>query len=56
MRLIKCMLCSFVDYSRNGMKSFDVLTGDQELKDHMAIYGPEIEHSKHRKSVSQKII
>ena len=34
------------------MKSFDVLTIDQELEVGMATYGPEIDQSQHAKSVS----
>ena len=32
------------------MKSFDVLTGDQELQGRTATYGPEIDQSQHTKS------
>ena len=53
MRLIRCLLYGFVDYnSGKRMKSFDVLTGDQELEVRMATYGPEINQSQHAKSVS----
>ena len=44
-----------VDYSGKGTKSFDVLTGDQELEVRTAIYGPEIDQSQHAKSVSHMI-
>ena len=37
------------------MKSFDVLTGDQELEVRTAIYGPEIDRSQRAKSVSHII-
>ena len=33
-------------------KLFDVLTDDQELEVRTATYGPEIDQSQHRKSVS----
>ena len=53
MRLIRCLLYGFVDYnSGKRMKSFDVLTGDQELEVRMATYGSEINQSQHAKSVS----
>ena len=42
----------FVDYSRKTIKSFDVLTGDQELQVRMASYEPEIDKSQHAKSVA----
>ena len=35
------------------MKSFDVLTGDQELEVRTATHGPETDQSRHAKSVSQ---
>ena len=34
------------------MKSFDNLTGDQELEVHTATYGREIDQSHHAKSIS----
>ena len=34
------------------MKSFDILTSDQELEVHTATYGPEIDQSQHVKSVT----
>ena len=44
----------FVDYSRKGTKSFNILTGDQQL--HLEVctasYGPEVDQSQHMKSVS----
>ena len=52
MRLIKCLLHSFVDYSGKGTKSFGVLTGEQELEVRTPTYGPEIGQSHHAKSVS----
>ena len=39
-----------LDYSGKGTKSFDILTGDQELEVCMATYGPEIDQSQHAKS------
>ena len=53
MRLKRCLLHGFVDYFGQKTKSFDVLTGDQELEDRTATYGPEIDQSRHAKSVSQ---
>ena len=38
------------------MKSFDILTSDQELKVRTATYGPEIDQSQHAKSVSHILI
>ena len=40
-----------LDYSGKGTKSFDTLTGDQELEVRMATYGPEIDQSQRAKSV-----
>ena len=40
-----------LDYYGKGTKSFDILTGDQELEVRTAIYGPEIDQSQHAKSV-----
>ena len=34
-----------LDYSGKGTKSFDTLTGDQELEVRTATYGPEIDQS-----------
>ena len=45
----------FVNYSGKGTKSFDILTGDQELTVCMATYGLEIDQSEHMKSVSHII-
>ena len=57
MRLLRCFYDGFVDYSRKGTKSFNVLTGDQQLHVEvcMASYGPEVDQSQHMKSVSQII-
>ena len=52
MRLIRCLLYGFVDNSGRRRKSFEVLTGDQELEVSTATYRPEIEQSEHAKSVS----
>ena len=43
--LIRCLLYGFVDYSWKGTKSFDVLTGDQELQVRTATFRPEIDQS-----------
>ena len=47
------VLYGFVDYSGKGMKSFDVLTGDQskelEVRTVTYMYGPEIDQSQHTK-------
>ena len=50
MRLIRCLLNCFVDYSGKGTESFDVSVGDQEVL--TATYGPEVDQSQHAKSVS----
>ena len=55
MRLIRCILYGFVEYSGKETKSLNVLTGDQELEDHMATYGPEIDESQHVKLASNII-
>ena len=34
-----------LDYYGKGTKSFDILTGDQELEVRMDTYGPEIDQS-----------
>ena len=49
-----CIL-RFVDYCGKGTKLFDVLTGDQELEIHTATYRPEIDQSRHAKSVGHII-
>ena len=54
-KLIRCLLYGFVDYSQKGTKSFDVVTGDQELVVRTATYRPEIGQSQHAKSVSHII-
>ena len=54
-RLRRCLLYGFVYYSGKGTKSFDVLTGDQELEVCTVTYGPEIDQSQHAKSVSHVI-
>ena len=54
-RLIRCLLYGLVDYSGKGTKSFDVLTGDQELEVCTATYAPEIDQSQHTKPVSHMI-
>ena len=38
------------------MKSFDILTSNQEQEVRTATYGPEIDQSQHAKSVSHIII
>ena len=53
--LIRCLLYGFVDYSGKGTKSFDVLTGDRELKVRTATYQPGIGQSQHAKFVSHII-
>ena len=55
MRLIKCLLCGFVDYSRKRTKSFDVFSSDQELDVSTATDRPEIDQSQCTKSVSHII-
>ena len=51
------LLCGLVvDYSGKGTKSFDVLTGDQEIEVRTAIYGPKIDQSQQAKLVSHMII
>ena len=43
-----------LDYYGKGTKSFDILTGDQELEDlevRTATYGPEVDQSQRAKSV-----
>ena len=45
MRLIKCLLYGFVDYSGKGTKSFDVLMSGQELEVHTATCRHEIDQS-----------
>ena len=54
-RLTRCLLYGFVDYYRKGTKSFDVLAGNQELEVRTATNRPEIEQSRHAKSVSHII-
>ena len=49
MRLIRCLLYGFVDYS--GLEK-----GDRELEVHTATYGPGIDQSQHTKPVSHIII
>ena len=49
------LLYGFINYSRKGTKSFDVLTSYQELEVRTATYGPEVDQSQHVKSVSQII-
>ena len=45
-RLVRCLLYGFVDYSSGKrVKSFEVLTGDQELEVRKATYGLEIDQS-----------
>ena len=51
--LIRCLLYGFVDYSGKGTKSFDVLTGDREVR--TATYQPGIGQSQHAKFVSHII-
>ena len=48
-----CRIYISLDYSGKGTKSFDVLTGDQELEVRTATYGPEIDQSQRAKSVSR---
>ena len=55
MRLIKCLLCGFVDYSGKRTQSFDVFSSDQELEVGTATDGPEIDQSQCTKSVSHII-
>ena len=46
-----CRIHIPLDYSGKGTKSFDVLTGDQELEVRTATcYGPEIDQSQQAKS------
>ena len=49
MRLIRCFLYGFVDYSGKRTNSFD---GSTELEVRMVTYGPEIDQSQHAKLVS----
>ena len=55
MRLIRCLLYGFVDYCGKGTKSFNDLTGHQDLEVHTATYGPEIDQSQHEKSFNHII-
>ena len=54
--LIGCLINGFVDYFGKETKSFDVLSGYQELEVRTTSYGPEIDQSQRTKSVSHIII